>query len=113
MASIRKEILPYRNYDGLKSYSTGGFWHRQGHIFQVPFYYIDYTLAQICALQFYLSSLNNYEDAWNRYVSLCKLGGSKSFLELISEVGILNPFNSGSIDKVVKELIPYIDKIKI
>lgn len=110
---LERKYLPYRDYDSLKCYATGGFWHRQGHIFQVPFYYIDYTLAQVCALQFYLAALEDKKDAWDRYVKLCKLGGSKSFLELLEAVGLKNPFIDGSISEVVEKLMPIVDEIKI
>ena len=50
---IERKYLPHRNYDDNAYLEQGGFWHKQGHIFSTPFYYIDYTLAQICAFQFW------------------------------------------------------------
>ena len=44
------------------------------------------------------------EKAWNTYVKLCKLGGSKSFLNLLKEVGLMNPFIDGCIEKTIKPL---------
>lgn len=108
-----KLYTPWRNMEGMKMYEKGAFWYNQPHIFSSPFYYIDYTLAQVCALEFYLDSLDNKEDAWNRYVKLCNLGGSKSFLELINEVGIHNPFIDGSLKQMVQRLMPVIQNIKL
>ena len=103
---------PWRDMEGLEAYEAGCLWYQQGHIFSTPFYYIDYTLAQVCALEFYLNSLENREEAFARYVELCKLGGSKSFLELIKTVNINNPFVDGSIKKIVDKLLPIIDELK-
>lgn len=112
-SDLEKTYLPWRIMDGLEAYENGMFWFQQGHIFSSPFYYIDYTLAQVCALEFYLNSLENKEEAFSRYLHLCKLGGSKSFLELIAEVGINNPFIDGSIKKIIDKLLPVIQSIKL
>ena len=44
---IEQKYLPHRNYDGHDYLESGAFWQRQQHIYNSPFYYIDYTLAQI------------------------------------------------------------------
>lgn len=110
---IEKKYLPWRDFGELEVFNHGGYWYRQSHIFQTPFYYIDYTLAQVCAIDFYLSSLDNKEETWNRYVNLCKLGGSKSFLELLASVGIKNPFKEGTIASIAARLKPVIEKNSI
>lgn len=105
---LEKMYTPWRDMDGLSSFSKGGFWYRQQHIFTSPFYYIDYTLAQVCALEFYLNSLENKEKSWNQYIKLCKMGGTKSFLELIKEVNISNPFDDGCLKGIsdrIKDVI--------
>ena len=107
-----KMYTPWRVMDEIPMYAKGAFWYKQGHIFSSPFYYIDYTLAQVCALEFYLDSLENKADAWDRYVKLCKLGGSKSFVGLIKEVGIHNPFENGSIRGIIERLLPVIEKLE-
>lgn len=61
---IEKEYLPKCNYLDNDYLESGGFWQRQPHIFHSPFYYIDYNLAQICALQFWKKMNNNREEAW-------------------------------------------------
>lgn len=107
-----KMYTPWRVMDEIPMYAKGAFWYKQGHIFSSPFYYIDYTLAQVCALEFYLDSIENKADAWDRYVKLCKLGGSKSFVGLIKEVGIHNPFENGSIRGIIERLLPVIEKLE-
>lgn len=103
---------PWRDMEGLEAYEKGCFWYRQGHIFSSPFYYIDYTLAQICALEFYLNSLEDRKESFERYVKLCKLGGTNSFLGLINEVGIHNPFIEGSIKGIIDKLLPVIEEME-
>lgn len=93
--------LPNRDYDGHPYLEHGGFWQRQGHIYEVPFYYIDYALAQICALQFWQRSLNDFDEAWTDYLALCQLGGSKSFLELVATAHLRSPFEDGTVESIM------------
>ncbi len=108
---IEKKYLPHKIYDDNPFFEKGGWWFRQGHIFANPFYYIDYTLAQMCALQYFLKSQKNYQEAWDNYVKLCKLGGSKPFLSLLEEVGLNNPFIDGTIRNIVKEVGKVLEKM--
>lgn len=108
---IEKEYLPCKDYDGVDIYERGAFWFKQSHIFQTPFYYIDYTLAQICALQFWIKSNENREASWEDYLALCKKGGSESFLELVDVAKLNSPFEDGCISKVITEVQAWLDKV--
>lgn len=99
---IEKAYLPHRDYEGNEFLEMGGYWQRQSHIYQSPFYYIDYTLAQICAFQFWKRSQEEDETAWKDYLNLCKLGGSKSFLGLVETANLASPFAEGTVQSVVK-----------
>jgi oligoendopeptidase F len=103
--------LPHLNYEGNDFLENGGFWQQQGHIYKVPFYYIDYTLAQICALQFWKRAQDNQETAWKDYLHLCKQGGSKSFTELVKEANLISPFENGCVKSVIDEIEVYLDSI--
>ncbi|WP_314585184.1 M3 family oligoendopeptidase [Paenibacillus terrigena] len=98
---IERKYLPHREYEDQAYLERGGFWHQQGHIFRSPFYYIDYTLAQICAFQFWKKMHENREQAWSDYLHLCKQGGSKSFLELVKEAKLISPFEDGCVASVI------------
>ncbi|TWE09026.1 M3 family oligoendopeptidase [Neobacillus bataviensis] len=98
---IEKKYLPHKDYDGNVYLENGGFWQRQGHIYNSPFYYIDYTLAQICAFQFWKRSIENREEAWADYVKLCNLGGSLSFTKLVEAANLMSPFEDGCVESVV------------
>lgn len=101
---LHKQYEPHLKFDELEYYKEGLRWFAQAHIFNSPFYYIDYTLAQVCAFQFKNMMDVDKEKAWDTYVKLCKLGGSKSFLNLLKEVGLKNPFLDGCIASVMKPL---------
>ncbi|PIC77775.1 oligoendopeptidase F [Sporosarcina sp. P19] len=105
--------LPNRDYDGHPYLEQGGFWQRQGHIYEVPFYYIDYALAQICALQFWQRSLNDFDDAWTDYLALCQLGGSKSFLELVATAHLRSPFEDGTVESIMDFISEWLVNHKI
>ncbi|PLX32116.1 MAG: M3 family oligoendopeptidase [Clostridiales bacterium] len=94
------KYLPYLDYGDNDYLNSGGFWHQQGHIFKNPFYYIDYTLAQVCAFQFWLNAEKSRQEAWAAYAGLCGLGGSRSFLELVEAAGLESPFKEEVFESV-------------
>ena len=106
-----KKYLPTRDYGEIDELKEGIFWFRQGHIFGTPFYYIDYTLAQVCAFQFWIKSRENREKAWEEYLNLCRLGGSKPFFELMKAANLKNPFNEGTIASVIPKIREFLDSI--
>lgn len=108
---IEKKYLPFRDYDDNDFLNRGGFWFKQGHIFGNPFYYIDYTLAQVCAFQFWIKTRENKEEAWEDYIRICKAGGSIPFLEIVKLANLDNPFKDGTIKRVVKPLKEWLDNI--
>lgn len=108
---IEKKYLPHKDYDGNEYLENGGFWQRQGHIYNSPFYYIDYTLAQICAFQFWKRSREDQKCAWEDYVKLCKLGGSKPFTELVKEANLISPFEDGCVESVVGEIESWLNAV--
>ncbi|WP_342430410.1 M3 family oligoendopeptidase [Neobacillus sp. FSL H8-0543] len=109
---IEKKYLPHKDYDGNVYLENGGFWQRQGHIYNSPFYYIDYTLAQICAFQFWKRSRENHEEAWADYVNLCKLGGSMSFTKLVEAANLISPFKEGCVESVVGEIEAWLNTVE-
>ncbi len=108
---VEKKYLPHRDYDGNAFLEQGGFWHRQSHVFTTPFYYIDYTLAQICAFQFWIKDQQDHQTAWQDYLNLCKLGGSKSFLELVKIANLESPFEKNCVERIVREVKSWLDQV--
>ncbi|MDX8360442.1 MULTISPECIES: M3 family oligoendopeptidase [Bacillaceae] len=109
---LEKKYLPHRDYDGNEYLEQGGFWQRQSHIYQTPFYYIDYTLAQICSFQFWKRSREDQQSAWNDYVHLCKQGGSQSFTNLVKVANLTSPFEEGCVQSVVGEIDAWLSGVE-
>jgi len=74
------------------------------HIFETPFYYIDYCLAQVVAFEFLLESRKDYEDAFKRYVHFLAQGGEQTFTDLIKQAGLKSPFEEGALEEVAKDI---------
>ena len=65
---LEHKYRPWIDFDNLPFYGRGAGWQRQLHIYECPFYYIDYCLSTMAALQFFLLSLHDQKDAWARYL---------------------------------------------
>ena len=100
---LERLYMPWRDYGGLDYPAKGGRWQAQLHIYRLPFYYIDYTLALCCAMQFWLAARRDPDDAMRRYTELCAQGGSGSFTELVASAGLVSPFDPGALHDVVRE----------
>lgn len=108
---IEKKYLPHKNYEGCDFLERGGWWFQQAHIFKTPFYYIDYTLAQICSLQFWKRAEENREKSWQDYVKLCQVGGTKSFLELVDYGNLISPFKDGCVSSVIGDIDKWLEAV--
>ena len=108
---LEKKYQPYKDYEDNDFLERGGYWFRQGHIFSDPFYYIDYTLAQVCAFQFFLKATEDRKSAWDQYLKLCNMGGSLPFTGLLKVAGLDSPFEEGSIKKVIPALRNVLESI--
>jgi M3 family oligoendopeptidase len=98
---LERRYLPWRDWGGLGYPASGASWQRQRHIYAKPFYYIDYVLAQTCALQFWVRSSRDFDAALRDYVTLCGKGGSAPFGELLGSAGLRSPFDDGCLAEVV------------
>ena len=112
---LEKIYMPHLDYGDNQFLESGGRWQKQGHIYEMPFYYIDYCLAQVCALQFWSKAIHkgngSYKSALKDYVHLCSQGGSKSFLELVKEANLKSPFEEEVIKNLASEIENYLDTI--
>lgn len=99
---LEREFLPYMDNSNIPFYGDGRRWQRQAHIFESPFYYIDYCLAQFTAFQFLAESVKDYDKALEKYLNFSKLGPTRSFTELIELSGLKSPFEEDSFKDIVK-----------
>ena len=100
-----KELLgiyqPWMKLDGdIPFYSDGEAWQRQSHIYEVPFYYIDYCLAQTVALAFWAMIQDDQKAAWEKYMAYTTQGGTRTFTELLKNAGLDSPFDKETLRKV-------------
>ena len=87
-------------------------WQRQGHLFGAPFYYIEYGIAQIGALQLWLRSLEEGEDvALDAYKKAMRLGGSRPLPELFEAAGLTFEFGPAVVGTLVERVQTELDKI--
>jgi M3 family oligoendopeptidase len=110
-SEMERKYLPHRKNGDNAFLAQGGFWQKQSHIFGMPFYYIDYVLAQICAFQFWTRCQTDREGAWRDYVSLCQLGGKHAFIDLVKMSNLQSPFEDGCVASVVGPIDEYLSKI--
>ena len=95
---VWKELLgiymPWMRLDGdIPFYADGEGWQRQMHIYEMPFYYIDYCLAQTVALEFWALIQDDQKNAWEHYMAYTSQGGSRTFTDLLANAGLVSPFD--------------------
>ncbi len=103
-ADLEKQYRPWLDYEDNEFFTTGGWWQKQGHIFWDPFYYIDYVLASVVAMEFKVWMDKDFKDAWNHYLQLCKLSVKDFYENELKEVGLDSPFADGTVKGLVDEL---------
>ena len=106
---LEKKYRPWIDFAGLPFYGRGAGWQRQLHIYECPFYYIDYCLSTMAALQFFLLSLTDHKDAWERYLRLVRRAGLASYTELLETAGLKVPFEDGSIKGIAQQMTDWLE----
>ena len=106
---LEKKYRPWVDFDNLPFYGRGAGWQRQLHIYECPFYYIDYCLSTMAALQFFLLSLTDHKDAWERYLRLVRRAGLASYTELLETAGLKVPFEDGSIKGIAQQMTDWLE----
>lgn len=106
--SLEKKFLPHLDYEGFPAFESGAYFERQSHIFENPFYYLDYTIATIVALDFFKESMEDYSKTLDKYINFCYLGGKYPFRELLKEAGINNPMDNDTLKDVSQAIYEYL-----
>ena len=110
---LEKKYRPWIDFAGLPFYGRGAGWQRQLHIYECPFYYIDYCLSTMAALQFFLLSLTDHKDAWERYLRLVRRAGTASYTELLETAGLKVPFEEGSIKGIAQQMTDWLENHQV
>ena len=85
---------------GLEDYRMFG-WQRQLHLFEVPFYYIEYGIAQLGAIGLWMQYKQNPQQAIDRYIKALSLGGTRTLPELYQAAGIKFDFSPEHIRNLI------------
>ena len=102
--------MPWLRLDGeIPFYSEGLGWQRQMHIYDCPFYYIDYCLAQTVALSSWAMMQDDYAGARDRYMAYTRQGGSQVFTKLLENAGIPSPFDGQTLRDVCEAAARWLD----
>lgn len=101
---LEKEYRPHLDYEDDPFFGNGGFWQRQMHIYMYPFYYIDYVLASICAMQFKVMMNEDYKKAWDKYMEICRISARDFYVDMLEKAGLNNPFADGCVAELVEKL---------
>lgn len=109
---LEKKYRPYLDYEGLPYLGKGTRWQYQAHIYESPFYYIDYCLAQVVAFEYLAELQKDYDGALKRYMDHCKRGGKYAFNKLVALSGLRSPFEEGALDDVAKIVGDILDKVR-
>ncbi|GGC51363.1 M3 family oligoendopeptidase [Siccirubricoccus deserti] len=100
---LERHYMPWTDYGDLGYPAKGGRWQAKPHIYRSPLYYIDYTLALCCAMQFWVKSRRDAPRALADYIALCGRGGAAPFQALVASAGLVSPFAPGALEAVVRE----------
>lgn len=98
------------DFSGLEKFVENG-WQKQLHLFEVPFYYIEYGIAQLGAIGLWMQYKNNPEQALNNYMKALSLGATKTLPELYETAGLKFDFSSENIKTLMEFVKEEMDKI--
>ena len=110
---LEKQFRPHISTEGMPYLEKGTRWQYQMHIYESPFYYIDYCLAQTAAFCFLLKSREDYDDAFARYLRLSRQGGEKVWTDLLEEAGFPSPFEPGALKTLAKRVEALLEQIRV
>lgn len=102
--SLRKRFGGYSvDWEGLEV-EHSNLWHRQLHLFEYPFYYIEYGIAQLGAMQLWLQYKKNPKEAIKNYKQGLSLGATESLPKLFEATGLVFDFSEKMIRPLMKEI---------
>lgn len=109
---LEEKYRPYLSFEGIPYLEKGTRWQYQMHIYESPFYYIDYCIAQCVALGFLGLSRKDFDDALEKYIAFLKKTGGVSLDTLIEEAGLNSPFGRNALADVAKETAEIISELE-
>lgn len=108
---LEKKYMPWRDYDGDEFFEKGNWWYHKIHIFLYPFYYINYTLTTMGAMEFKKKMATDKVNGWKDYMALCKCGGSFGYLDTLKHANLSVPFEEGSVKNACEYAMNILEKL--
>ena len=103
---LEKKYMPWRDYgEDNEFFGRGGWWYHKLHIYHYPFYYINYTLTTMGAMEFKKKLAQDKASCWKDYMTICKLGGSLGYLDTLKAANLAVPFEKGGVKRAVSYAI--------
>ncbi|MBQ8686018.1 MAG: M3 family oligoendopeptidase [Clostridia bacterium] len=108
---LEKKYMPWREYDESSAFfNRGGWWYHKLHIFHYPFYYINYTLTTMGAMEFKKKQAEDKQACWRDYMTLCRLGGSLGYIDTLKAANLALPFEEGAVQKATSYALQILEK---
>ncbi len=108
---LESEFRPYVDMSDIPFINVGGRWQYQKHIYESPFYYIDYCLSTCLALQFGEEATVDFDDALDRYLRLVDAGGTKDIATLAHDAKLKSPFDDGALKNVCAKIKAHLESL--
>ena len=112
MAILTEFSTGITDWSGFEEYRTN-FWQKQLHLFEVPFYYIEYGIAQLGAMAMWRQYRQNKEQALGNYMKALSLGYTKTLKELYSTAGIKFDFSPAYIKELADFVTPVLKEMGV
>lgn len=107
--ALTHRFSPEVDWSGLEQYDRVS-WQRKLHLYEVPFYYVEYGIAQLGALQVWLNARKDFEQAVAQYRNGLALGGSRPLPELFAAAGCKFDFTENTLRPLVEAVMEEIGK---
>ncbi|MCH7870688.1 MAG: M3 family oligoendopeptidase [Planctomycetes bacterium] len=108
--ALRQRFAPHQDWSGLEEHERNS-WHRKLHFFQVPFYYIEYGIAQLGALQVWLNAKKDPQTAIAKYRAALTLGGSRPLPELFETAGCKFDFSEATLRPLIEAVMEEVERL--
>lgn len=109
--SLTRRFAPEVDWRGLEQYDRHS-WQRKLHFFEVPFYYVEYGIAQLGALQVWLNAQRDYQHAVALYRNGLALGGSRPLPELFAAAGLKFDFSKQTLGPLIAAVMAEIERLE-
>ena len=106
---IEKKYLPWRKYDD-EFMESGGYWYSSAHIFIYPFYFINYAIARVHAMEMKKRYALNPEDTWRQFMSLIEQGGRLRYKDVLEKTELTPLFQEGGVKQAMSYAKEVMDK---